>query len=190
MTVVPRLLVVLCLIANAYAGGSQTGVKQSESLHFKLFSEAATSSKASNYSASCFPIPPVAANRCPPTSYESIGVISSSYYPNTYANGLDCTYQLKASDNGSTIQLWFGGFYTEQRYDYVRIYDGLNATSPLLATLTGWSAATGANITAPFNSSGQFMYVTFHTDGSGTRSGWFATFSSFRKRAPTYKCSN
>ncbi|KAH7698615.1 hypothetical protein AAVH_34290, partial [Aphelenchoides avenae] len=132
MTAVQRLLVGLCLIATAYAGGSQAGVKQSESLPSKLLWNNSVHSKASNCSAGGLPIPPVVGNGCPPTLHESFGAISSSTKWKAYALG--CAYQLKASDAGSIVQLWFGSLDSHKRFKNVRIYDGANSTSPLIAT--------------------------------------------------------
>ncbi|KAH7709029.1 Protein CLEC-41 [Aphelenchoides avenae] len=78
-------------------------------------------------------VPPVIANGCPATEYNSFGKISSSNYPSAYGNNLNCPYQLKAADDGSVVRLWFGVFATEANYDFLNIYDGSNSNATLIA---------------------------------------------------------
>jgi len=59
------------------------------------------------------------------------------------------------------------------RYDGLRIYDGYNTTAPLISTLCG-------NILPDdVTSTGNVVFVTFSTDGSGTYAGFTIQYSPF-----------
>ena len=59
-------------------------------------------------------------------------------------------------------------FQVETNYDYLRMYDGTSSGANLLAELTGWKMP--ANVT----SCGNQMHMVFTSDGSVTKSGYYA----------------
>ena len=59
-------------------------------------------------------------------------------------------------------------FQVENSYDYLRMYDGNSSDANLLAELTGY------DIPANVSSCGNQMHVVFTSDGSVTRSGYYA----------------
>ena len=70
---------------------------------------------------------------------------------------------LKA-DSPQVIQARFTKLDTEERYDVVRLYDGPNASAPLLGTFSGRSLPTAVVAT-----SGQYLTVQW-TSGQGAPS--------------------
>ena len=63
-------------------------------------------------------------------------ILSSPGYPGKYPNKVLQKYYLKA-EKGFRITLIFIYFQLENHFDFVRIYDGHNYTSPKIADLTG-----------------------------------------------------
>ncbi|MPT34677.1 MAG: hypothetical protein E2604_06220, partial [Flavobacterium sp.] len=92
-----------------------------------------------------------------------------------YANSANVTTTICPTNPGDIVTVTFNSFDTESGYDFVRVYNGPNATSPLLGTYSG--NLTGANLPGPFESSGPGACLTFvfTSDGSGIRDGWDAT---------------
>jgi cubilin len=96
------------------------------------------------------------------------GTISDG--PGNYRAFDNCSWHI-ATPGATGIQLTFTQFNTEADYDFVRVYDGANATAPLLASYTG-------NLSTPFTvtaNSGQ-MYVQFTSDLSVQAAGFTATY--------------
>ena len=69
--------------------------------------------------------------------------------------------------------LHFTSFNTESGYDYVRVYDGSDTTTPLLHTFSGTSRPSDVF------SSGNTVFVSFSSDGSRTRDGFNIVYSTF-----------
>jgi cubilin len=96
------------------------------------------------------------------------GTISDG--PGNYRAFDNCSWHI-ATPGATGIQLTFTQFNTEEKYDFVQVYDGANATAPLLASYTG-------NLSTPFTvtaNSGQ-MYVQFTSDLSVQAAGFTATY--------------
>jgi hypothetical protein len=97
------------------------------------------------------------------------GTISDGSNSSNYQNDLNCSWLIQSS-TGNPITLNFTSFTTESNYDFVRIYDGFNNSSPLLGSYSG-------SIMPPsFISSGSSLFLEFTTNGSITYSGWSANF--------------
>ena len=75
------------------------------------------------------------------------------------------------SNSGCGIRFDFTYFNTEAGYDYLRVYDGPNISSPVIATYSG-----GA-IPPAVQSTGNVITFYFHSDNSATGGGWAATAS-------------
>ncbi len=86
-----------------------------------------------------------------------------------YQNNLNCSWILGADDSVSTVTLSFVRFNTLAG-DEVKVYDGVDASAPLLATFSG------SAVPSSVASTGNKMFVTFITDGSGTAPGWLASY--------------
>ncbi|MFN3851730.1 MAG: CUB domain-containing protein [Spirosomataceae bacterium] len=73
---------------------------------------------------------------------------------------------------GNVIKLSLSSFDTEAGYDFLKIYDGPNTSSPLLYTLNGTS------FPQTIYSSGTTLTITFTSDDSVTSTGWAGTVES------------
>ena len=69
------------------------------------------------------------------------------------------------------IRLHFVNFHLEAGADKVRVYDGNNASAPLLHTFTGTSRPSDVH------STGNTVFVSFVTDGSVTKDGFKIVYS-------------
>ena len=74
-----------------------------------------------------------------------------------------------------SLSLSFSVFDTESYYDYVRVYDGTNSDATRLGSFYG------NTIPAPVVSTGNSLYVTFHSDSSVSASyaGFSANYATF-----------
>ena len=90
-----------------------------------------------------------------------------------YVDNLVCSWLIVPSNpNTQSIQLHFSDFDTEQYYDLVRVYDGVNNSAPLLGEFNG-------NTLPPMvSSTSTILFVEFTTDVSVTRPGWTAYYST------------
>ena len=79
----------------------------------------------------------------------------------TYPSDLECKW-LIAPPGDDRITFTLEYLNTEESYDYVRIYDGVDDTAPLLAEVSGWLLPSPSTYT----SSGGAMYITFTTDAA------------------------
>nr|CAH0107914.1 unnamed protein product [Daphnia galeata] len=102
-----------------------------------------------------------------------IGTIKSPNYPaSSYPNSSD--YRWKIVTNPKTsIRLLFAFFETQEKFDFVSVYDGPTVNSRLLLEKSGLS-------TTPFtvNSSSNEMLVRFTSDETITLSGFLAVYST------------
>lgn len=48
---------------------------------------------------------------------------------------LDCQYLLQASDSSKVVQVTFTSVNTEECFDYVKVYDGQDATAQLISPM-------------------------------------------------------
>ena len=71
-----------------------------------------------------------------------------------------------------TVRLHFLNFDLETRFDKVRVYDGSDATAPLLHTFSGTSRPSDVF------SSGNTVFVSFVTDISTTEDGFKIAYST------------
>ncbi|MGB1315944.1 MAG: M4 family metallopeptidase, partial [Chitinophagales bacterium] len=88
-----------------------------------------------------------------------------------YSNSENCYFLIQPACADSII-LSFSQFSTESGYDRLRIYDGINTSAPLIATLQGNSLPTDVIATSGA------MYVYFQSDGSVISSGFASTWST------------
>lgn len=89
-----------------------------------------------------------------------------------YVNSLDCSWTLTCSTGVPTLT--FETFQTEANFDFIYVYEGEDASgNALVSGLSGDDHAPMTYFTDVSNS----VYLRFTTDGSVTRSGFFATFT-------------
>ncbi len=93
-----------------------------------------------------------------------------------YQNNTDCSWLIAPDDSIDKITLTFTRFNTASG-DLVQIYDGDNASAPLLGSFSG-SLSTMPSVT----STGPKMFVKFTSDGSLTAQGWRANYSTTLKK--------
>jgi C1A family cysteine protease len=91
------------------------------------------------------------------------------HYPSNYENNQKCEWTITVPP-GQNIGLVFDTFNTEYPNDEVKVFDGTDANSGRLASLTGFHSSF-----LQYKSRGNAMHVTFKTDGSGTKKGFRAT---------------
>ncbi len=116
------------------------------------------------------------------TLTSSSGSFNDGSGSSTYGNNLRCSWLIDVS-SGRIITLNFSSFATEQGYDFVSVYNGSSSSSPLLGSFSG------SSVPSSVVSSSDRMYVTFTTDGSATRQGWSATYTSSTSSSPSLSLS-
>ncbi|XP_076456068.1 low-density lipoprotein receptor-related protein 6-like [Babylonia areolata] len=111
------------------------------------------------------------------------GTVQSPNFPANYSNYHNCTYIITAPV-GYQVTLTFTDFdleaYRDCRYDFVEIRDGDDETSPFIGRYCN------STLPAPRRTFGNQMWIRFFSDGSVTRSGFKATFTSANLQAPFF----
>ncbi|MBN2215341.1 MAG: T9SS type A sorting domain-containing protein [Bacteroidales bacterium] len=113
----------------------------------------------------------------------SSGIIQSNSEGTEYLNNEDCVKKI-ITDEGMQIVLEFEQFDLEDGYDWIWVYDGAYPSAPLIGTYSG-------NILPEtIQSSGNALYIHFHSDYSITKSGWKASYSVNSSHKSTEKLHN
>ncbi|OJV24262.1 MAG: hypothetical protein BGO32_04440 [Bacteroidetes bacterium 37-13] len=106
------------------------------------------------------------------------GTITDGSGTNNYCNNMECSWLIQPPQ-ATSVTLEFNSFDLEVTpggsqtlYDYVEVYNGVNANAPLLGRFAG------ANIPNPVTSTGGSMFVRFVTDVAVTAQGFSATYTS------------
>ena len=94
--------------------------------------------------------------------------LRSTNYPENYEDNEDCGVLIE-SEVGSVL-LEIVDFHLEEKYDKLRIYDGIDDKAELLETYNG-QVESGS-----VKSSGSSLYVKYTTDGSTTFTGFHMRF--------------
>ncbi|MFH1121736.1 MAG: PKD domain-containing protein [Bacteroidota bacterium] len=92
-----------------------------------------------------------------------------------YTDSENFTETFYPSTPGSMVRFTFSAFSTESGYDYLRIYNGTDATATLIGTYNG---TTGPGVVTANNPSGALTF-NFTSDGSVTSTGWAAAISCY-----------
>lgn len=106
------------------------------------------------------------------TSTQTIGNLSDSGgTTGNYSFNQNCEFLIQppCADN---ITLSFSSLYTQVYFDYVRIYDGIDATAPLLGSFSG------NNIPNPLTAGSGSMFVRFVSNNATNYSGFNASWTS------------
>ncbi len=104
---------------------------------------------------------------------EPSGAIEDGSGPFYYHNGSLCMWNIQPP-GATQLTLTFTGFDTEQGKDLVKIYDA--GSSQLIATYSGTFEQ--GNLPDPVTSPSGKMMITFSTDGTITKQGWSADYST------------
>ncbi len=104
-------------------------------------------------------------NACSGTFYDSNGGAGD------YFNNENITQTICSGVAGQCVRLVFTSFDLETNYDYLRIYDGPNTSSPLIGTYTG---NVGPGL---ITSNSGCITLRFTSDGVGRYTGWAAQIS-------------
>jgi Zn-dependent metalloprotease len=88
-----------------------------------------------------------------------------------YANNSNCSWLIQPTNAGN-ITLSFTEFNTELNYDGVIVYNGANASAPVLGQFSG------TTIPSPVIATGGRMFVTFLSDEALRSGGWTANYTS------------
>lgn len=101
----------------------------------------------------------------------SSGTFTSPNYPNNYRRNQDCYYTITAGA-GNVITLSFASINIPSRLncenDYVEIRSGLTSSAPLVGKFCG------NNSIGEIISSGNSMYIHFHSGDDSTQASGFA----------------
>jgi PKD repeat protein len=111
---------------------------------------------------------------CTGNFYDSGGPSSN------YADNENFTETFYPSTPGAMIRFVFSSFSSESGFDYLYIYNGVDATAPLIGTYNG--TTNPGTITAS-NAAGALTFV-FTSDYSVTSSGWAAAISCYSNTSP------
>ena len=103
----------------------------------------------------------------------STGTFSDNSGDLNYENYGNCKW-LIAPAGAQQITLNFSNFKTELNYDFVRVYDGPNADSPLLGTFSGNTVPSAISTSVGVGA----MFLKFTTDDSVNFAGWDASYTS------------
>lgn len=111
---------------------------------------------------------------CNTSTHTTLTDPSGQFGCNGYGNSIDSTWSISLEE-GQRITLSFTLLSTELYYDYVKIYDGSGTRSTLLGTYSG------ENLPSAITSSGNAIYVVFHSDSSvsSSYSGFTIQYVSF-----------
>ncbi|KAJ7362182.1 hypothetical protein OS493_013276 [Desmophyllum pertusum] len=95
------------------------------------------------------------------------GIIESNQISTTYTNDMDCQWNIYSN---AALELAFHRFNTERCCDYVRVYNGGSAFSPLIGRFSG------SSLPAPITTLSNGLRVRFTSDNSRTYQGFDARY--------------
>jgi PKD repeat protein len=95
------------------------------------------------------------------------GIIFSTGFPGSYPNGVSSDIHI-TSGNGGPLRITVNSFQLEGCCDFLRVYDGSDATATLIGEYNGTDLLPGDLI----ESTGGELFLTFTTDGSVTLPGF------------------
>lgn len=84
-----------------------------------------------------------------------------------YTNSSNGTLVINPETTNDIVVIDQGTYYTENSFDWVKIYDGVGTTGTVLANLQGQGT-----ITSPIASTNGSLTIEFHSDGSVTHDGF------------------
>ncbi len=125
--------------------------------------------------------PPFSGNVVPLSGTATVTSCSTSIYDNgglsNYADNSSGSLTLLPATAGSVVQLTFTTLDVEDGYDFVTVYDGTNASAPLLATYSGAYLGTQLPLPLTATNAAGALTVVFSSDGLINAAGFAATVS-------------
>uniref|UniRef100_A0A8C8DH19 CUB and Sushi multiple domains 1 n=1 Tax=Oryzias sinensis TaxID=183150 RepID=A0A8C8DH19_9TELE len=109
---------------------------------------------------------------CGTSAQGSEGILLSPNFPSNYDNNHECIYSI-TTEKGKGIRLKADNFLLQDG-DYLKVYDGENASSRLLGNFTR-DGMFGHVI----NSTSNHLWLEFNSNASGTNQGFRLTYTSF-----------
>ena len=104
------------------------------------------------------------------------GVLTSPNFPERYLDRLDIVKKIQVPE-GNTIRIRFTDFDCEREYDYVTITDN---DGTRLGLFDGGENSEDDWRTKEIVSNTDTVEVLFHTDSSGTRTGWRLDWGEYK----------
>lgn len=104
---------------------------------------------------------------------DGAGIITSLHYPNNYINNANCQWKFVSTYPSGLVSVQFTDFLLSAG-DYVYVYDGADATAPLLVSGSGNSLYGG-----PVFSTQIYMFVKFTSNSAGVSKGFSASYTSY-----------
>ncbi|XP_042913283.1 membrane frizzled-related protein-like [Parasteatoda tepidariorum] len=102
------------------------------------------------------------------------GILKSPYYPANYPALAECIYEIRTSP-GNIINITFNNMVIEDallcRYDYLKIQDGEEKNSSVIALFCG------NDVPKPVISTNNYLRLRFSTDGHTEEQGFYATYT-------------
>jgi hypothetical protein len=136
-----------------------------------------------NFAQEVIPMFPDTVQNTYPTSCQGVTTLNSlrgsvedgsGWY--NYQNNLACSWLIAPDDTEydsvKSVKITFLKFDTEAGSDSLYIYNGPDASAPLLG------AYTGSSVPGTITSATNKVFIKFKTNGSGTREGWQLDFES------------
>ena len=114
------------------------------------------------------------------TLISSFGSFDDGSGASSYTNSLNCAWLIQPS-GAIFVELNITSFSTESNYDFVTIYDGSDASAPILS---GPFSGSLSNIPVIYSTTGS-VYVRFTTDSGGTAAGWNINYAGRSGSPPT-----
>ena len=105
---------------------------------------------------------------------EESGQITSPGYPMQYEILLQCQYRINVGPN-DIILIEFEEFATEEKYDWVKLFDGNSTNATSLGKFSG-----SLNFQSS-HTSGNQLFVKFISDESNTSSGFKLSYSTLKQ---------
>ena len=105
------------------------------------------------------------------------GILFDSGGPNNYASNTNVTTVLSPS-GATSLSITFTAFDFESGYDYLKIYDGLSASAPLIGSYDGNNLPNGGTVTANSGSMTLFQTSDVAIEKSGFIANWQCVFSA------------
>ena len=106
------------------------------------------------------------------TFYGNLGWFDDGNLSGDYTNNENCSWLIESAMGGHPI-VGFYNFDTESGYDFVDIYDGVDANAPLIGHFSGNTNP------GQISATGNYMYVVWTSDFSNVAPGWDAVFWSY-----------
>ncbi|MBM3403545.1 MAG: PKD domain-containing protein [Bacteroidetes bacterium] len=97
-----------------------------------------------------------------------------------YLNNESYTETFYPATSGNSIRFTFNTFNTESGYDFLRIYNGINTSAPLIGSYSG---TTSPGVVTASNGSGALTFY-WTSDGSVVSSGWSASIACIAPSLP------